>query len=872
MFNSNSAEQKKQPPYPLKRIIKISLYTLLSFFFGAAILCALSLIQKGIIGAPLESKSFVIPFLLGGLSGVLVNLRERRLNQEIQSRIHAEKKLKESEEQHRTIVDSLGIGIIVIDQEAHKIVQINPEAARIIGVHPDKIVGKTCHQFICPAEKGMCPITDLDQNIDHSERTLLTADGREIPIVKSVIPIRLNGRIHYLEGFIDNSKRYQTERLLRETIDRFKSLTNHLHVGYYRNTPGPRGEFIEANTSIIKMFGYASREEFLKTPVSDLYQNSDERKKFSVELLQEGIIKNKKLRLKRKDGSLLVGSVSARSVKNIKGEIEYFDGIIEDITIRERISQKLRKSETRYRDLFNSITDVVFTQNLKGEFTSANSAMYKLFGYDLEEFIGRKASDFMNPKFAPKFESEYIQGIKDNGYYEGISSYFKKDGSKIYLEYRSALVQPEAGEPFISGIGRDVTERITAERKIGKLQKQMLQAQKMEAIGTLAGGIAHDFNNILSAVIGYTEIALFNVEEGSHVHKSITEVLHAANRAVDLIKQILTFSRQTEHEIKPVYLNPLVKEALKMLRSTVPSSIEIKENIHKDFLTIKADPTQIHQVVVNLVTNASHAIDENSGLIKIELRPFILGKDDNKMDTDWKPGSYAKLTISDNGSGISKAHIDQIFDPYFTTKDKHKGTGLGLSVVHGIVNTYNGHITVSSEVNQGTTFNIYFPLVKQQVMDIEPDLSGPLPVGREHILFVDDETAIVDIQKQSLEQLGYTVTAQTSSTEALEAFRSTPEKFDLVITDMAMPNITGDKLAKKIKAIRPDIPIIICTGFSEELTSQRISQINIDGFLMKPIDKAKMSTTIWNIIRNHKKNIFPHAAAKKHINCHKDTQ
>jgi len=554
----------------------------------------------------------------------------------------------------------------------------------------------------------------------------------------------------------------------------------------------------------------------------------------------------------------LIGSVSTAVVKDERDEIAYFDGIIEDITERERIAQKLRKSETRYKDLFNSITDLVFTIDLKGRFTSANSAMHRLFGYDLEEFIGRRVSDFMKPELAPKFEHEYLIGIKKNGNYEGISCYFRKDGSKFYLEYRSALVQPDKGDPFISGIARDVTERTAAERKIKKLQKQVLQTQKMEAIGTLAGGIAHDFNNILSAVIGYTELALFDVEEGSHLQKSLNEVLQAGKRATDLVKQILTFSRQTEHEIKPVYLNPLVKEALKMLRSTIPTSIKLKENIHNDFLTIKADPTQIHQVIVNLVTNASHAVDEDSGFIKIGLEPFILDKYPNGVYAGWETGSYAKLTIDDNGSGISKAHIDHIFDPYFTTKEKHKGTGLGLSVVHGIVNTYSGHITVSSKVSQGTTFSIYFPLAEKEVMDIATDWTGPLPTGKEHILFVDDEPAIADIQKQILKQLGYTVTMRTSSTEALEAFRSMPEKFNLVITDMAMPNITGDKLAQEIKKIRPDTPVILCTGFSEKLHIQHTS-LNIDGFLMKPADKAKMAVTIQKILETTR--VKPNVAA-----------
>ena len=827
--------------YPLKAIF--------SFLIGATLLCFFSTLQKLIIETPLDIEAFFVPFLIGGLCGLLISLRERRLNKEIQSRIRVEEKLKESEERQRTIVDKLGMGIMVIDPVGHKVVQVNPEAARIFGVSSDEIIGKTCHEFMCPAGEGDCPVTDHGQDINDTQRLFLDADGNEIQVLKTVIPIQLNGRQHYLEGFIDNSKRWEAEKKLRDTVERFKSLTNHLNVGYYRNTPGPKGKFIEANSSICNMFGYESRDEFLKKPVSDLYLDPDERTKISAEMLQKGVIKNKKIQLKRSDGTLLIGSVSAAVMKNENDEIECFDGIIEDVTERERIAQELRKSEKRYKELFNSITDVVFTHDLEGRFTSANNALYELFGFDVDEFIGHRVSDFMNPKITDKFENEYLKGIKKNGHYEGISSYFRKDGSKIYLEYRCALVQPEDGKPFISGIGRDVTERVVAERKIEKLQKQMLQAHKMEAIGTLAGGIAHDFNNILSAVIGYTELALFDVKEGSHLHDSLTEALNSGKRATDLVKQILTFSRQSELMAKPVHLNPLVKEALKMLRSTIPTSIDLEENIVNDFLTVKANPTQIQQVIVNLVTNASHALIEDRGLIKIELEPIILGGDANEVPSGLDAGSYARLTISDNGSGISKEHIDHIFEPYFTTKEKHKGTGLGLSVVHGIVETCNGHITVDSEVNEGTTFRLYFPLAKQAVADRQIDWTGPLPTGKEHILFVDDESAIVDIQKQILTQLGYTVTARTSSTEALAAFRSMPEKFDIVITDMTMPNMTGDKLAQEIRKIRPGMPIIICTGFSEKFNRQQALQMNIDGFMMKPVDTRKMATIIQKALK-----------------------
>ncbi|MCF8105609.1 MAG: response regulator [Desulfohalobiaceae bacterium] len=404
----------------------------------------------------------------------------------------------------------------------------------------------------------------------------------------------------------------------------------------------------------------------------------------------------------------------------------------------------------------------------------------------------------------------------------------------------------------------DIQERKQAEEKLLRqakerenLEKQFRQAQKMEAVGTLAGGIAHDFNNILASVIGYAELALDDAPEGSMLRDNLFEVLAAGNRAKELVRQILTVSRLENHSRQAVQINPLLKEVLKMLRSTMPASIEIRENITSEPLIVQADPTQIHQVLVNLATNAMQSMSDREGVLEVRLDSVSF--DENIQDTvpDLSPGEYVRLAVNDTGSGIPGDRIEKIFEPYFTTKAKETGTGLGLSVVQGIVRSHHGHITVSSEPGTGSTFTVYLPLVQKASRERPDHAFEQLPTGNEHILLIDDEPGIVSMQKQSLERLGYTVTGKTGSLEALEDFRSSPQKFDLVFTDMTMPKLTGEKLSAAVKDIRPDVPVILCTGYSEKLTRLRENP-KIEAVLMKPLDFAATAKTIRAVLDDSK--------------------
>lgn len=392
----------------------------------------------------------------------------------------------------------------------------------------------------------------------------------------------------------------------------------------------------------------------------------------------------------------------------------------------------------------------------------------------------------------------------------------------------------------------EIEERKQAEAEREKLQAQLTQSQKMESIGTLAGGIAHDFNNILFPIVGYSEMLIEDAPEDSHLRDSLNKIYAGTIRASELVKQILTFSRQGTNELKLIKMQSIIKEALKLIRSSIPTTIEIKQDINPKCGAIKADPTQIHQIVMNLATNAYHAMEENGGELKVNLKEIVIDEED-VITPGVIPGAYACLTIADTGIGMKKELIDKIFEPFFTTKGQGKGTGMGLSTVYGIVVRMGGAINVKSEPGKGTEFNLYFLLEKSSFK--EQDIqTKKLQGGTERILIVDDENLIIEMEKMTLERIGYQITSYTSSIEAFEVFKNSPDKFDLVITDMAMPDMPGDKLAVRLIKIRSDIPVLLCTGFSEAMTEAKAEYLGIKGFLLKPILKTDLAKKIRELL------------------------
>ena len=401
---------------------------------------------------------------------------------------------------------------------------------------------------------------------------------------------------------------------------------------------------------------------------------------------------------------------------------------------------------------------------------------------------------------------------------------------------------------------KKVEERTNA---LAQSEKQLQQVMKLQAIGTLAGGIAHDFNNILFPIVGYTELTMDDIPEGSEARHNLEEILKATNRAKELVNQILTFSRRNDQEQRPLKVQYLIKEALKLLRATIPSSIEIESYVDESCSPIKGDPTQIHQVIMNLCTNAYHAMQETGGILRVSLKEVGISYEQSMRRVGMKMGQNLELTVQDDGHGMEPQVLERIFEPYYTTKEQGKGTGLGLSVIHGIIKNHGGDITVRSQPGEGATFTVYLPVIDdiaEEIVSVETDRET---AGCERILLIDDEEQIIDIEQQILERLGYQVTPKTDSEEALAEFTAQPDLYDLVITDMTMPKITGDLLAQKLMDIKPDIPVILCTGFNETITEEKALALGIDKFVMKPIIKDDLADAIRSVLDKPKATLNP---------------
>jgi len=505
-----------------------------------------------------------------------------------------------------------------------------------------------------------------------------------------------------------------------------------------------------------------------------------------------------------------------------------------EIVERKQAEEALKDSEEKYRAMMETMKESVCICSPDYRIEYMNPTMIKRTGRDATEEICFKTLHDLDKK-CPWCMHDKVQA----GEHVESDIVSPKDNRSYHVS-QTPIVHGD-GSVSMMTVFRDTTDLI-------KLESQLRQAQKMEAIGSLAGGIAHDFNNILFAIIGFTELSMFAVPEGSKVQRNLREVLKAADRAQNMVQQILAFSRKTEKEKKPISVQSVLKEAVNMIRISLPSTIEIRLNIDADCGPVMADPIQIYEIVMNLGTNAYHAMSERGGVLGITLRQEEIGSDDSKYDLNLHPGQYLKLIVEDTGHGIDANIMEKIFDPYFTTKGVGKGTGMGLSVVHGIVMDHGGDIRVYSEPGKGTAFHIYLPLIETGSVEREIISARPVPTGTERILFVDDEEQIVQMVQQILESLGYHVTPRTSSVEAFEAFRAKPDDFDLVITDMTMPNMTGAELALRLLKIRSDIPIILCTGFSELMDENKAKAIGIREYIMKPVIRDKIGRTIRKVL------------------------
>lgn len=689
-----------------------------------------------------------------------------------------------------------------------------------------------------------------------TEYTALTSTGSTFPAMMRSALIYENGHPVGLRGIIiDITGRKRIEEALTQSNEYLENILE--------NSPDAiaivdrHGRFTKVNRMASELFDYPF--EALKSEgktAFEFYAHENELDSMLAILRRDGFVKKHAMNMKRRDGTIFpceisigllrdrngknLGSVSVvRDVSEVKRTLSALKASNErlrrEIAERRRIEKALRKSEDTYRTIFEHTGTAMVIIEEDSTVSLANSECQDLTGYSKEEIEGKKKwTEFIIPEDVGKMLDIHRMRLLDP-HSAPVKYEFRMKDRTGDIKHILATVG------MISRTKRGVASLIDlTEQK--KFEADFFRTQKMESLGVLAGGIAHDFNNILAAIIGYTELAMHLASDDGRLRNYLNQIHDASLRVKDLVKQILDFSRQSGSERVPVQMSHVVKEALKLLRATIPSTIEIRQDIQSRDGIVFADPTQIHQVLMNLGTNAAHAMQKHGGILEVVLSGAYLDPATARRFADLSPGNYLRLSVRDTGTGMSPEILGRIFEPYFTTKEKGVGTGLGLAVVHGIIKSHGGAISVRSQEGSGSTFQVFLPATMNKAIQHSKQLTS-LPSGNETILFVDDEKMLVETGKEALQHLGYHVVGRTSSIEALEAFRARPDAFDLVITDMTMPNLTGRGLAKELIKLRPKLPIILCTGFSEMINEEEAKELGIKHFVYKPIvieDLARM--------------------------------
>ncbi len=736
-------------------------------------------------------------------------------------------------EELRTMLEGLGYTISGIFQEEDeaikKIESLQPDLVLL----SDNITANLSNkESVGEIVKALdIPIVYMKENKNNDDFFKEETGGAYDCIVKPVQPDALRSTIEI------SIFRHRNNRKIEENRSNFQRFLNNMPTSY--QSLDEKECLIEVNPHWLSLLGYKHEEvighhfnEFFPSDKKEYYQTQFQKHKTDGELL--GL----EFELRKKDGSIVTVIMDGQISDTTKNRLEHIHCVLTDITAQAQSAKALKDAHYRMLAILNGIEAQIYVVDLDShEILFMNDTMKKEYGGDFTgnncwEIICDKKSPCPHCQLPPFIYSE--KDFTDPIIWEQINSVT----GKLYVN-TDRVIKWIDGRLVKLQVARDVTEQRVLEEKLR-------HAQKMESIGTLAGGIAHDFNNILSAVIGFTELAFDDTEKGTAINENLEEVLTASHRARELVKQILGFARQTDGQIKPVRISALVEETLSLIRSSVPTTIKIEPHLNTN-ATIMADPSQLHQVFMNLCTNAAQAMEDEGGILKISLKEVVFTKQEIISQATFQPGKYFQILVADTGKGIPKKIIDSIFEPYFTTKASGEGTGMGLALVHGVIKSLNGEIFANSIEEEGTSFTIYLPFSKKE-RNNEITLQQNLTGGDERILLVDDELPIAKMTCQALDLLGYTSTYRTSGHEALNLFKNDPSHFDLVITDLTMPDMTGDVLAKELTALRLDIPIILCTGYSKRFFTTLVDKHLIKATLSKPISRQQMAKTVREVL------------------------
>lgn len=781
-----------------------------------------------------------------GSLGILTEVTERK---------QAEEKLRENEERFRRFAEEASSeGILIHDDGI--ILDVNQAFAAMHGYHRDELVGSHFSVAIAPDWIDFVKSKAESHYQGAYEVISSKKDGTRFPVEVHARDISYQGKLVRAAAVRDLTERKRAEEEIKEREEFLAAIVENIpDVMIVKDAEDLR--IIRVNKAAEDLLGRPRKDlvgrnacEFFEKGLAEALMENDRA------VLREGVPRDTpEETIHLKHGAERICHVKSIPIFDKTGKPQYLLTIWEDITERKRGERALEESEKRYRLLFNSIDDALFvhegpTGGFPGKFLEVNDTACQRLGYTREEFLQMAPTQIDAPETVAALPA-IMQKLMAEGQMAWDGIHRTRDGRRIPVEIVNHVFRLE-DRPVILSSARDISERQKSEKEKERLEAQLRQSQKMEAIGTLAGGIAHDFNNILAAIIGYAELMAGSATLPRTLQKAVQQLLRAAFRARDLVKQILVFSRMKGVGEKfELDLGAVIEEAVGFLRATLPSTIEIRRDISPEAGRVLGDPTQIHQILVNLCTNAAHAM-ENGGILKIALDRVVLEDETSVFAASITPGVYLRLTVSDTGHGMDAATLERIFDPYFTTKEIGKGSGLGLSVVQGIVKRHEGAIDVRSTPEKGTVFHVFLPAIVPKAESREEE-DAPFTGGTERILLVDDEQTVLEVSSEILEMLGYEVVARTSGTEAMEAFRTDPRGFDLVITDFTMPKMTGVELAGKIMDIRPHIPVILCTGFSERIDERRAGGIGIRAFAIKPLKINEFAGLIRKVLDEAKR-------------------
>jgi len=761
------------------------------------------------------------------VGGICRDITERKL---------AEENLKKNEQFLNDIFNSVqdGISVLNLDLTVRHVNEIMNKWYK----ENLPLEGKKCYEAYHNADKpcNPCPTLRCFES-GNTEWDIVPGPPKDSPVkwielfsypIKEPDSDKVTGVIEFVRDITERKLAdEEARRAMREWEEIFQA------IGHPTLILSPQHKVLAANKAALKAMGMTVEEIEGKPCYEVFHGTSSPPPGCPMEMMmRSGRLETVQMEIETLCGTFLV---SCTPVFNARGELEKVIHIATDVTDRVRAEEDRWVLETA----INNAQECIMVSDRENRLTYVNRAFEKLTGYSAAEALGNSPGMLKSGQH----DRAYYQNLKQTIYaghpWQGTLTLKKKNGELYDVSATITPVYGKAGIPdYFVSIHRDVTR----ERE---LEQRIQQNQRLEAIGTLAGGIAHDFNNLLSPILGFTELSMDALPTGSEVKENLEEVMRAARRATDLVRQILSFSRRSNHKRKPLQMAPIIKEALKLLRASIPVSIDIRQEITDTAESVIADPTEIHQVVMNLCTNAFHAMPDG-GILTVALKSVELDSNDSALIPDCAPGRYLKLSVEDTGCGIPPEIRNKIFEPYFTTKKEGRGTGLGLAVTHSIVSACGGTINVYSEPGKGTRFSLYFPVAGDRPAE-EVEKSAITARGHERILFIDDDATIVDLGKKMLERSGYSVTTSMDPVQALEQFEKAPHDFDMVITDMTMPGMTGDILAAAMLKIRPDLPIIICTGFSERMNKEKAQKMGIRRLIEKPVSPSKLLAAIREI-------------------------